>query len=284
MAGRKTYNAIDNKEQLLLIEIGKGKYGGYKLDLLADSLNEIEIESYICTKCNGIMRNACLVGDEQNLMCETCILEGEGNTITMLKYRAKIANIRVKCPLERRGCVWKGNIGEIDVHSDECMEYVVHCSNLCGVNLKRYELMNHCENECLNRIVNCIHCKIAIAYKDIENHYELCLEFSLVCPNECLRNLIRKELESHIEKECPNTLVACPYKEMGCEVICRRYQIHEHEKAFESKHLDITVLYYTDRVEKMENQVQNKGKKIERLTVKETNLEIQLQNKVKDNE
>ena len=142
MARREIYNTIDCKERLLLIGIGKDEYGGYKQDLLENDLGETEMDFYICVKCIGLMRNACLVnGPDPILVCEVC-MKGE-DLIPMTKQRNNIPKLRAKCPLMKRGCVWKGSLGEIDVHLDECAEFILNCSNVCGVLLKRSELQNH---------------------------------------------------------------------------------------------------------------------------------------------
>ena len=75
MATAKSYNSIDSKEQLILVHTGKGKFGGYKQDLLVNTFNEMEIEFYVCTQCKGVMRNACQLGEEQIPVCETCVGE-----------------------------------------------------------------------------------------------------------------------------------------------------------------------------------------------------------------
>ena len=103
MATGKTYNSIDSKEQLILA--GKGKFGGYKQDLLVNTLDEIEIEFNVCTQCKGVMRNACQVGEEQNPNCETCV----GKMVRsqpMMKARHKIPQLTANCPLATRGCRW----------------------------------------------------------------------------------------------------------------------------------------------------------------------------------
>ena len=359
----KSYNEIDCKQQLLYIEIERGKYGGYRQHLLANDLNEVAIDFYICTNCNGLSRNACIVGADQNLTCEMCVVEGEAFQ-PMVKSRKKIPELGAKCPLVSRGCVWKGIIGEVDAHLDECNELIVNCLNECKFILKRSELVNHWENECLNRKVNCIHCKVVIPYKEIENHlntcleipllcpnecmenflrkemnshvendcpntivhcrnecglkikrrklsihcenecqhrivsceyceatmlhkelknhYKVCLEFSLFCPNECLKILIRKELELHFEKDCPNALIACPYKEMGCNTLTKRCEIQQHEKLFESYHFEITVIYYSDKNKSMETLAEDSDIIVKELTGKILDMEIQFQNKQKE--
>ena len=117
------------------------------------------------------------------------------------------------------------------------------------------------QNECQLRIVECIYCSATIHYTLLKYHNKICPEFPLVCPNECLKSLIRKELKSHIEKECPNTLITCPYKEMGCEVLIKRSELPEHEKPFESKHFDKTEVFYLNKIKKLESIIEEKEDK-----------------------
>ena len=340
MASNKTYNGIDLIEQLLFIETKKGEFRGLKLDFLLTSLNEVEKEFYVCTKCNGLMRNACQIGEEQMLVCELCAEQGD-KPQTMAKSRKKISELRTKCPLETRGCEWNGIIAEVDTHLNACTEFIIECTNKCdvikkrselrkhcmdecenrevncqncnvkmkfkrledhykncidfpllcpnecmrtitrkevelhvndecpntllncenecGLKLKRSEMQNHYKNECQNRKIHCIPCSVIILYKEIDTHNGTCPEFPLLCPNECLKDLIRKEIESHIENDCPNTMIECPYKKMGCEAVMKRCEKVEHEQRSESKHLKITA----NKVELIEKTYQLKMEKLE---------------------
>ena len=335
MASIKTYNATESIEQLLFIKIKQGEFGGYKQDWLINNLSELEIEFYICMRCNGVMRSACQIGEEQMLVCEACApLDHKPQPLA--KSRKKIFELRAKCPLEGRGCEWNGTIAEIYAHLySECSELIMRCVKRCGVIMGRAKLSNHYINECQNRIISCEHCRIKIQYKMLENHYSTCIELPLLCPNECLRNLIRNEIESHIQNECPNTLfncenkcglkikrsgkqnhcknecpnrkihckhcsviilykeitthneichefpllcplgclkvifrkelkshiendchntlVECPYKKMGCEDVMKRCEKMEHEKISESKHLKNVVIYFSNEMEQMKS-------------------------------
>ena len=101
MATGKTYNSIDSKEQLILEETGKGKFGGYKQDLLVNTFNDMEIEFYVCTQCKGVMRNACQVGEEQICVCEMCT-ERSQRPRPMLKQRTKIPQLKANSPSSKR--------------------------------------------------------------------------------------------------------------------------------------------------------------------------------------
>ena len=206
MAREETYNTIDCKESLLFTK--KGNYGGYKQELVKKDLTQMQIDYYVCSRCNGVMRNACLMnGSDQFQACLQCLSKEEGSSILIEKITDNIARLSAKCPLGSRGCVWNGNLGEIERHLDECTEFMMSCSNICGVILKKSELQNHYENACQLRKTTCEYCGVTMQYKMLVNHHEMCLEFPSPCPNECLKRLNRKEIYLHIEKECPKDKV-----------------------------------------------------------------------------
>ena len=263
MATGKTYNSIDSKEQLILVQTGKGKFGGYKQDLLVNTLNELEIEIYVCTQCKGVMRNACQVGEEQIPNCETCVGEKETILPTM-KARQKIPQLKANCPLATRGCQWNSTLSEVDTHLDVCQEFLVKCNYDCGIILKRCELNNHYSNECLNREISCEHCLNKTVYRDLNRHYEECLDFPLLCPNSCGANLSRKQTDSHIETDCPNTIVKCRYERFGCKEVIKRCEMEEHTKTNEIKHLEMTTLFAVNEIERLRIQFSQMNNVIER--------------------
>ena len=192
--------------------------------------------------------NACQVGEEQIPNCETCI----GNKARpMMKARQKIPQLKAYCPLATRGCQWNATLSEVETHLHVCQEFLVKCDYDCGVILKRCELNNHCSNECLNREVSCEHCLNKIVYRDLNRHYEECLEFPLLCPNSCGANLRRKQTDSHIETDCPNTIVKCRYDKFGCNEVIKRCEMEEHNKTNEIKHLEMTTLFAVNEIERL---------------------------------
>ena len=141
-------------------------------------------------------RNACQVGEEEIPNCETCVGE-KGSFLPIIKARQKISELKANCPIATRGCRWNVTLSKLETHLDVCQEFLVKCNYDCGVILKRCELNNHCSNECLNKEVSCEHCLNKIVYRDLNRHYEECLELPLLCPNSCGAYLRRKQTDSH---------------------------------------------------------------------------------------
>ena len=247
----KSFNTVDNKDQLMLVEIKDGKFGGYKQELLHDSLTAFEMKFFQCTGCNGLSREACSVGEDQNILCATCVPEGSEH-IVMKIARESVPIIPSKCPLNTRGCIWKDLIGNVSEHLDECEYFVVSCPNSCQMILQRLELEQHLKSDCTHRNVTCEHCSGTVLFKDLTKHYEDCLEFPLVCKNECGGTFKRKELQNHINTECPNTVINCGYKLFGCSAEMKRCELPDHNNNNILTHLNATKEYVSNETVRVE--------------------------------
>ena len=271
-SSRKTYNNIDSNEQLMYVEVTKNKFAGYRPELLVDSLSELEMDFYVCTECKGVMRNACQTGEEQTFVCEVCIKEGVPSQ-SMVKLRNKILELRAKCPLTTRGCEWNGEIAEIEEHLIVCDKVIVKCYNACGVILPVSELDLHLIRSCVKRRVACEYCNQYFMYEELTNHYITCLEYQFPCPNNCSVNLKWKLLDSHLEFECPNMVVECPYKKFGCGQEVLRRDLEEHKKTNQIQHLESKRIFAICEIEELKQTNTQLIKRNEQLTERVTTLE-----------
>ena len=251
-SSRKTYNNIDSNEQLMYVEVTKNTFAGYRRELLVYSLSEVEEDFYVCTECKGVMRNAstCLTGEEQNLVCEVCVKEGVPSQ-SMVKSRNNILELQAKCPLATRGCNWSGKMVQVEEHLIVCDKFVVNCTNACDVIIPKSELNLHLKSFCVKRPVICEHCNKYFMYKELTNHYLMCLEYQVPCPNNCNVNLKRKLLDSHLELECPNMVVECPYKKFGCREEVLRRDLEEHKKTNQIQHLESKSIFAIREMEEL---------------------------------
>ena len=271
-SSRKTYNNIDSREQLMYVEVTKNTFAGYRPELLVCSLSEVEIDFYVCTECKGVMRNACLTGEEQNLVCEVCVKEGVPSQ-SMVKSRNNILELQAKCPLATRGCSWNGKIAEIEEHLFVCEKVVVKCYNACGVILPVSELDLHLIHSCVKRRVACEYCNEDFIHEKLTNHYLTCLEYQVSCPNNCSVDLKRKLLDSHLELECPNMVVECPYKKYGCGQEVLRRDLEEHKKTNQIQHLESTSIFAIREMEQLKRTNKHLTKTNKQLTERMTSLE-----------
>ena len=79
------------------------------------------------------------------------------------------------------------------------------------------------------RQFTCLHCGHVGRYTDvISSHYQTCLEYPIVCPNNCTKTKLRRnQLQKHLDV-CPNVLVACPFSQVGCKTIIKRVNEKKH--------------------------------------------------------
>ena len=266
---RKSYNSVDFVDHLLFVEITENMFGGYKQDLLVSSLNGMEKEFFVCHECKGLMRNACQIGEEQTPVCEMCVTEGVSSQ-PMMRSRKMIPQLQMKCPLTTRGCEWNGMICEVEEHLNVCPEFVLQCQNSCDVILPRKELDEHLKHLCMKRIVDCEHCHLSLMYKDLSQHHDMCVKFQLPCPNKCDMIVKRKQLNTHIDADCPNTVVDCPYRKFGCEREMKRCELEDHEKVNKIVHLLSTTLFTVSKMEEMGKKMILSDKKMEKMENKMT--------------
>ena len=117
----------------------------------------------------------------------------------------------------------------------------------------------------MNREVSCEHCQSMIVYKELSQHFKECPEFQLLCPNNCATSLKRKQIDSHIETDCPNTVVECRYERFGCKQVVKRCEMEEHKKINEIKHLEMTTRFAAVKIEKLEETNSKLSKEVIRI-------------------
>ena len=93
----------------------------------------------------------------------------------------------------------------------------------------------------------CEYCHEKIQASSINSHLTICEEYPILCKNKCtfksLEGMIfitnRKSMLSHLQRDCPNQPVLCPYAQHGCDSkVVRRY-LHQHTISFMKNHLEL---------------------------------------------
>ena len=185
-------------------------YGGYKKDILTENLNEREKASFICTVCEGIMKDAC-ISDLEEQFCSCC-----GNSYRTKtpdkSVRKMINSLKCSCPLSERGCKWLGSLKDCENHLDTCGYVYEACELTCGAVLRREELRIH-EKRCPKMKVSCdFACGEVLCREDMEQHLKRhCDMVREKCRLGCGVELTRNELRIHVKENCPNRIVKCEH-------------------------------------------------------------------------
>ena len=151
-----------------------------------------------------------------------------------------IKDLKVFCMYKTKGCNWLGEVRSISDHLEKnCRFREMDCPKGCGISVQREKVFWHVENECVCRIVSCVHCHITGEQRfilgdhrnhcpnllvpcpnrcfssrmpkgSINGHLKMCPLEKICCSNECGTSLLQKDLENHV-KNCPHQMICCQY-------------------------------------------------------------------------
>eukprot|EP01084_Bolivina_argentea_P030714 56865_1 len=186
-------------------------------------------------------------------------------------------NIRITCP--NNGCVISLKRHLMNKHIKEhCPKTKVTCS-LCNKSMIRTSVYAHDKYYCKEAQVDCEHCLQTITRHEEHIHLKICADFAIKC-NGCHEFFLRKLMKTHIQNECPETKVNCPYcklkkrrcilswhvyhectdvmvaccfSDKGCNVGVKRKELGEHKiqcgyDSINCKHCDVKILKMTENV------------------------------------
>ena len=142
-------------------------------------------------------------------------------------HQRKVKSCKVYCHHHEKGCKWVGEIGYLQEHlkGGQC---VTACPFRCGEYLWQRDMKEHLRSSCRRRPTTCEYCGYHEAYNVVtEKHYPVCLQFPILCPNNCTCMVKRSQLQQHLH-DCPLQLVKCPCSYTGCFVQLPRIEMAAH--------------------------------------------------------
>ena len=150
-----------------------------------------------------------------------------------------IKGLRVTCI--NKECPWKGELKDLNNHTEQCPFEVIVCPNNCGKRIQRSNMLRH-ESNCIRRKYHCGYCNLAGQFMFITTeHVVECPMYPLPCPNKCTPDRLfhRKDLKDHYNK-CPLALVNCRYHDVGCTVMIARKDQENHCTKYMQFHLTLS--------------------------------------------
>ena len=218
----------------------RGKSGGnlgYKKGILIENLSERESTIFVCIRCQGLMREVCLSsGGEQ--LCSCCKKEDE-QANPNIQMDNMILSFKSSCPLIARGCSWLGALGGCQNHLDTCGYVYETCKLRCGVVLQRNELRIHVTDICVQRLIQCEHCKGDFKLCDMSAHLDVCPKMEVSCELKCGVVMCREVMTQHLEVDCPEKAIECPYAEYKCVEVIKRKDMSKHLEERRMEHLEL---------------------------------------------
>ena len=146
----------------------------------------------------------------------------------------------VFCSNKERGCVWEGELGQLDQHinsNPDKEKQLVGCTYaniaclFCDNLYPRHKMEQHQTSLCPKRPFTCFMCEeYEASYEDVVNsHAPVCKCRPVECPNSCgADNLQHQHLEEHVSSQCPLTYVECEFSDAGCDAKMYRKDLASH--------------------------------------------------------
>jgi hypothetical protein len=254
--------------------------------LLNEFLEECQIfiQEYSCPLCEGILIDSVIdkcghsycrecietLLKESNLCPYTNTPITSGNSSTgqeqlsaNIVVNSVIEKQKVYCKNKVSDCEWTGKLLERKNHLQyDCEKELVECeySNECNIKVQRDHLQEHLK-DCPFRIVVCHHCQNQINFNKVEEHYKACSEFPLKCRNNCGEMIPTSKMTIHLECQCLNSIVECPFLVVGCEFLDTRRELKIHLNENLEEHLKLI----SQKMKNMEDIILNQKSKIENL-------------------
>ena len=231
-------------------------------------------EPYQAECCGYVLCRVCAMKLTKKSQCPSC------NKKKFKKFEDKslkrvLYGLRVYCTNKQQGCQWEGELGQLDNHlninqstqdwTKECQFTKLRCY-YCSDCFKRSDIQIHQINQCPGRPFSCQYCKdFNSNYGDVTKyHWSVCGYYPLPCLNKCGEILQRQNLQSHIIKDCPLTIIDCDFQHVGCEERLPRKDMSAHLQEGVVRHLSLQAASYKQVVRRLEEE--NKALKQQMVT------------------
>ena len=131
------------------------------------------------------------------------------------------------------------------------------------------DLHQHLETQYPNREVECSHCKKIGKHAYIStDHLENCPDFQINCPNEgCQEKPKRRNMKAHRQK-CPKQIIRCEYAKLGCEHVCPREDMLNHNESQIQSHLQLAM----NELKTVRTLLESRSGALQNHVIKMTNL------------
>ena len=160
----------------------------------------------------------------------------------------------VFCSNKERGCVWEGELGQLDQHinsNPDKEKQLVGCAYtniaclFCDKLHPRLDMEQHQASLCPKRPFTCFMCEeYESTYEDVVNsHAHVCKCRSVECPNSCgADNLQHQHVKKHVSSQCPLTYVECEFSDAGCDAMVCRKDLASHLTANLVTHMSLLAI------------------------------------------
>ena len=121
----------------------------------------------------------------------------------------------------------------------ECGLMVEMCKLGCGKEMTRNELRIHMTDTCVQRLIQCEHCKGDFKFCDMSAHLKVCPKMEMSCELKCGVVMCREVMTQHLEMDCVEKAIECPYAKYKCVGLIKRKDMSKHLEERRVEHLEL---------------------------------------------
>ncbi|XP_074478644.1 TNF receptor-associated factor 6 [Sebastes fasciatus] len=203
---------------------------------------------YECPICLMALRNA-IQTPCGHRFCKNCIeksIRGTGQKCPVDNERLledqlfpdnfakrEILSLTVRC--QNKDCAEKMELRHLENHLAQCQFATVLCLQ-CQEPVRKSHVEEHTTVECQRRPVSCPDCVTSFVYEERELHEQQCPFANVKC-QYCEIDLVRDQMESHCDIDCPKAPIACNFSTFGCKERMQRHNLAQHMQEFTQSHM-----------------------------------------------
>ena len=194
----------------------------FATDIVDEIPSAFQIECPVCLQilrkpyqvncCGKSICYACINKLLEESLCPCpCCKQKNFKTFHNKGLEQSINKLIFSCKYKPNGCEWTGGLTQRPDHIRECSKRPFTC-NYCSDFMSDYDDVRN-------------------------NHWPICGYRSVLCPNGCERSLQQNEIENHLENFCPQAIVDCDFKIVGCKKKLHRKDMPSHLSESLSTHI-----------------------------------------------
>ena len=250
--------------------------GGYDCEFVQCPPSAVQSDCPVClvvlrephqvTCCGYAFCRVCIKRIETDKKsCPTCN-RTDFTVFPDLRLQRSLYAFRVWCSHKTEGCEWSGELNQLEKHLNEsprqgeqlvgCQFTEVKCHHCNKLFLRRY-VNAHQILECIQRPFSCQFCgRYETTFEDVtKKHWPVCGFYPVPCPNDCGTSPERQNLNHHVSKDCPLTVVRCDFHYAGCEVQLPRKDIPAHLAENSVNHLSQLAAYTRRSIQEKSEEI-----------------------------
>ncbi|XP_010773281.1 TNF receptor-associated factor 6 [Notothenia coriiceps] len=147
--------------------------------------------------------------------------------------KREILSLMVRC--QNSGCANRMELRHLEKHMAKCEFATVPCPQ-CQQSVRQSQIEEHTTVECTRRPVSCPDCLVCFVHEERELHEQQCPFASVKC-QYCEMDLLRDQIESHCDADCPKAPIACNFSTFGCKERMQRHNLAQHMQEFTQMHM-----------------------------------------------